>query len=77
MDYHEIAVAALSVLAVTYGWFLRSLWTAVTTMQKDVRALEVALPTSYVSKSDDERRWSNLMDTLQRIEAKLDGKQDK
>ena len=44
---------------------------------KDVSALSVSLPTNYTSKPDLERLSDAIFKKLDRIEEKIDGKQDK
>jgi hypothetical protein len=59
------------------GWFARQLWDAVQDLKRDVKAIEVDLPTSYVRKEDLEARLDRLEAVLNRIFEKLDHKADK
>ena len=59
------------------GWFARQLWDAVQDLKRDVKAIEVDLPTSYVRKEDLEARLDRLEAALNRIFEKLDHKADK
>ncbi len=77
MDWHEIAIGLLSILSVSYGWFLSGIVRDQRKLEASLGDLRVELPRDYVSKRDDERRWDQLMETLQRIESKIDGKVDK
>jgi chaperonin cofactor prefoldin len=68
-----IGGTVLSVL----GWFARQLWDAVQDLKRDVKAIEVDLPTFYVRKEDLESRLDRLEAVLNRIFEKLDNKADK
>jgi hypothetical protein len=59
------------------GWFARQLWDAVQDLKRDVKAIEVDLPTFYVRKEDLESRLDRLEAVLNRIFEKLDHKADK
>ena len=56
------------------GWLGRQLWEAVAELRKDVKQIEIDLPTSYVNKDDMTARFDRLEDLLHRL---LDNKQDK
>jgi chaperonin cofactor prefoldin len=68
-----IGGTVLSVL----GWFARQLWDAVQDLKRDVKSIEVDLPTFYVRKEDLESRLDRLEAALNRIFEKLDNKADK
>jgi chaperonin cofactor prefoldin len=68
-----IGGTVLSVL----GWFARQLWDAVQDLKRDVKEIEVDLPTFYVRKEDLESRLDRLEAVLNRIFEKLDHKADK
>jgi chaperonin cofactor prefoldin len=68
-----IGGTVLSVL----GWFARQLWDAVQDLKRDVKAIEVDLPTYYVRKEDLESRLDRMEASLNRIFEKLDNKADK
>lgn len=59
------------------GWLGRTLWDAVDALKKDVKEIEVNLPSNYVRKED----WKDSLDKIEamvnRILEKLDGKADK
>jgi chaperonin cofactor prefoldin len=59
------------------GWFARQLWDAVQDLKRDVKAIEVDLPTYYVRKEDLESRLDRMEASLNRIFEKLDHKADK
>jgi len=65
--------AVLSVL----GWFARQLWDAVQDLKRDMKQIEVDLPTHYVRKEDLDVRMDRIEAALNRIFEKLDHKADK
>jgi chaperonin cofactor prefoldin len=65
--------AVLSVL----GWFARQLWDAVQDLKRDMKQIEVDLPTLYLRKDDFESRLDRIEASLNRIFEKLDNKADK
>jgi predicted nuclease with TOPRIM domain len=65
--------AVLSVL----GWFARQLWDAVQDLKRDMKQIEVDLPTHYVRKEDLDVRLDRLEAALNRIFERLDHKADK
>ena len=71
-----INIVGGTVLSV-FGWFARQLWDAVQDLKRDVKAIEVDLPTFYVRKEDLESRLDRLEAVLNRIFEKLDHKADK
>jgi hypothetical protein len=62
--------AVLSVL----GWFARQLWDAVQDLKRDMKQIEVDLPTHYLRK---ETRLDRIELSLNRIFERLDHKADK
>ena len=65
--------AAMGVL----GWLGRTIWDAVDALKKDIKSIEVDLPTNYVRKEDMESRFDKIENMLNRIFEKLDAKADK
>jgi hypothetical protein len=59
------------------GWFARELWDAVKDLKSDLAKLREELPKTYVAKDDFVDFKKELMQVLNRIEDKLDHKQDK
>lgn len=60
-----------------FGWLGRTIWDAVDSLKKDIKSIEVDLPTSYVRKEDMESRFDKIENMLNRIFEKLDSKADK
>jgi len=77
MDVQSIINVGGAVILAGIGWFARQLWDATERLQRDLHALEVDLPKSYVNKNDLDKRMKHIEDMFQRIYDKLDGKVDK
>lgn len=67
----------IGVVLSVLGWFARQLWDAVQDLKKDVKQIEVDLPTHYVRKEDLDVRLDRLEAALNRIFERLDHKADK
>jgi hypothetical protein len=65
--------AGLAVL----GWFARELWSAVKNLKEDLIKFKEDVSTYYVRKDDFKEFRGEILSFLQRIENKLDQKQDK
>jgi DNA integrity scanning protein DisA with diadenylate cyclase activity len=77
MDFQTVInVGAGSALAVM-GWFARELWGAVKELRTDLSRLREELARDYISKDDFKDAMREIRDVLERIETKLDRKQDK
>lgn len=59
------------------GWFAREMWSAVKDLRLDLISLKDYVAQNYTRKDDFKEFRSELLGFLQRIETKLDGKQDK
>lgn len=88
MSLVEIINALLGAGFVVLGWFARELWSAVKTLKEDLIQLREDMTDNFTRKDDfrdfREETRSGLKDFrgeilsfLQRIETKLDTKQDK
>ncbi len=77
MDVQTIINVGGGVILTGIGWFARQLWDATERLKRDLHALEVDLPKSYVSKDDFNKTMKHIEDMFQRIYDKLDGKADK
>jgi hypothetical protein len=77
MDWHEVAIGLLGVLSVSYGWFLSKIVSDQRALEHSMAEFKAEVPEKYVAKRDDDRRWDQIIKTLDRIESKLDGKADK
>jgi hypothetical protein len=77
MNDQQIINIIIGVVLSVLGWFARQLWDAVQDLKKDVKQIEVDLPTHYVRKEDLDVRLDRLETVLNRIFEKLDHKADK
>ena len=77
MDDQGIINIIIGVVLSVLGWFARQLWDAVQDLKKDVKQIEVDLPTHYVRKEDLDVRLDRLAAALNRIFERLDHKADK
>jgi len=88
MSLLEILNFVLGIGFVSLGWFARELWSAVKSLKEDLIQLRKDMFEDYVRKDDykDFREESRagikdlrveILSVLQRIESKLDTKQDK
>jgi hypothetical protein len=77
MEDQQIINLIIGVVLSVLGWFARQLWDAVQDLKKDVKQIEVDLPTHYVRKEDLDVRLDRLETVLNRIFEKLDHKADK
>ena len=68
-----IAGAILTVL----GWFAREIWGAIKEMQRDMREIEINLPTNYVKKEDFSKSLTEIKELCDKIFEKLDKLNDK
>jgi antirestriction protein len=73
-DIINIGIALFGAL---FGWVLKTVWNAVTTLQADLKEIERELHTSYVSKDDYRQDILEVKDILKQIFDKLDKKADK
>jgi predicted nucleic acid-binding Zn-ribbon protein len=77
MDFQTLinvgAGTALSVM----GWLARELWGAVKELRVDLSKLREELAREYITKNDFKDAVRDLRELLERIDTKLDRKQDK
>ena len=71
-----INVIAGSILTVL-GWLARELWGAIKELQRDMREIEINLPTNYVKKEDFSKSLTEIKDLCDKIFDKLDKLNDK
>lgn len=77
MTDQAIINVIIGVVLSVLGWFARQLWDAVQELKRDMKTIEVDLPTHYVRKEELETRLDKLETMLTRIYEKLDAKADK
>jgi antirestriction protein len=77
MDFQTLINVGAGASLAVMGWFARELWGAVKELRADLSRLREELAREYVSKDDFKDAMREIRDALQRIENKLDQKQDK
>ena len=58
------------------GWFGRQLWDAVAELRKDIRKIEVDLPTNYVRRDEMKDEFREIRKILSEIFQKIDTLRD-
>jgi hypothetical protein len=76
-SFLNVILSGLGVGFTVLGWFARELWSAVKELREDLVKLKTVLSEHYVRKDDFKDFRHELLGVLQRIEQKLDNKQDK
>lgn len=69
--------AILGAISGALGWFARELWSALKELKTDLALLRESIPKEYIRREDFSDFKRELMSVLERIEHKLDNKQDK
>lgn len=59
------------------GWFGKTVWDAVQELKRDLKEIEVELPTYYVRKDELEAKMNRIEAMLSKIYDKLETKVDK
>ncbi len=77
MDFQTIINLAGGALLSAIGWWCRQIWDSMDKLKEDVKKIEVALPTTYVTKSEISIRFDRIEMLLDKLYEKLDGKADK
>lgn len=67
----------LSAVMAVLGWFGKTVWDAVQELKRDLKTMEVDLPTYYVRKDELESRMDKIEAMLSKIYDKLETKADK
>jgi hypothetical protein len=70
---HAVIAGAFALI----GWLMRTLWSNVDKVQKDLVELKDKLHDNYTRKDDFKEFRETLMQMLTRIEGKIDNKADK
>lgn len=76
MEQDLINLILSSVMAVL-GWFGKTVWDAVQELKRDLKEIEVELPTYYVRKDELEAKMNRIEAMLSKIYDKLETKVDK
>jgi len=71
--FNIVGGAVLSVI----GWFARVLWDSVQELRKDLKQIEIHLPTHYVKKDELSIRFDRIEQLLDKLYEKLEQKADR
>jgi Tfp pilus assembly protein PilO len=71
--FNIVGGAILSVM----GWFARVLWDSVQELRKDLKQIEIHLPSHYVKKDEITVRFDRIEQLLDRLYEKLESKADR
>jgi hypothetical protein len=71
--FNIVGGAVLSVM----GWFARVLWDSVQELRKDLKQIEIHLPSHYVKKDEITVRFDRIEQLLDRLYEKMEQKADR
>ena len=71
--FNVVGAAVLSVI----GWFARVLWDSVQELRKDIKQIEIHLPSHYVKKDELSVRFDRIEQLLDRLYEKMEQKADR
>jgi hypothetical protein len=77
METQAIVNLGFVLVSGVLGWFAREMWSAVKELKSDLAKLREELPKTYVTKDDFKSDMQRVLDMLDKIWTKLDGKADK
>jgi len=77
MEFQSLFNAGLGLLSIFIGWYLRVVWSAITSLQSDVKEIERYVPATFVRRDDYQLDIAEIKAMLIRIADKLDNKVDK
>lgn len=77
MSNMEIINVLLAIGMSVLGWLAREMWSSVRSLADDLVELKEQLSLNYVRRDDFRDFKNEVLHVLQRIEGKLDTKQDK
>jgi len=76
MDTQSMINLAGAALMTLIGWFGRQMWDAVGELRRDIREIEVDLPTNYVRKDEMKEEFREIRKILSEIFVKIDTLRD-
>ena len=77
MSIQEIYNIGIGVIVAGIGWFARELWGAVAELRRDVKQIEVDLPTNYMRRDEFKEGLNEIKLILNEIFRKIDDLRDK
>ena len=77
IDPQTLINAGIGVIMAGGGWFARELWGAVAELRRDVRQIEIDLPSHYLRKDEFRDGLNEIKGILREIFVKIDDLKDK
>jgi len=77
MDWQTLINIGAGTFLTAIGWFCREIWDSVQELKKDVKQIEIDLPSNYVKKDEIKDRFDRIEMLLDKLFEKLENKADK
>lgn len=77
MDWQTLINIGAGTFLTAIGWFCREIWDSVQELKKDVKQIEIDLPSNYVKKDEIKDRFDRIEILLDKLFEKLENKVDK
>lgn len=77
MDLQSLYNIGIGAVLAGLGWFARELWGAVAELRRDVKQIEIDLPTHYLRKDEFREGLNEMKGILREIFVKIDDLKDK
>ena len=77
MDLQAIYNIGIGVVLAGIGWFAREIWGAVAELRRDLRQIEIDLPSNYLRKDEFREGLNEIKGILNEIFRKIDDIKDK
>lgn len=77
MDLQAIYNIGIGVVLAGIGWFAREIWGAVAELRRDLRQIEIDLPSNYLRKDEFREGLNEIKGILREIFIKIDDLRDR
>ena len=77
MDLQAIYNIGIGIVLAGVGWFARELWGAVAELRRDLRQIEIDLPSNYLRKDEFREGMNEIKQLFQEVFRKIDDLKDK
>jgi hypothetical protein len=77
MDWQIIFNIAGAACLSAIGWFARVIWDSLQELRRDLKQIEIHLPTNYVKKDEIATRFDRIEQLLDRLYEKMESKADR
>lgn len=77
MNLQEIYNIGIGAVLAGLGWFARELWGAVAELRRDIRQIEIDLPSNYLRKDEFREGVNEIKNILGEMFRKIDDLKDK